>query len=424
MKKIILCLFFGLIFIGASFPTGQRTKICEDDEGNCADVTKNQTETHYNNRVKTDAVVGGIDTLGAFRRVGSVVRPDGITALPIDGQVEVRSTFGFDQQPDSYFRIINTGSEGDSWTIYIAGTNADPSNPLERDLPAYTKIFYVQAGEVGDEIKFRDRIVQELNADNTFKNVVYLKAQKATDRSVVHIQSTKFSASGEFYERPNVGDFNVTVTGSAVRVLGFDNMLSRSKPVTISRDLDSPHRLGLFGVTGTVSITFKELADLFFKEATYNGSPSMTVLGTLASPIPFTIPAESTTDIYIQTLIFHGQANGIKFGQFLAKNAKLTNGILLEIKSDNIVTLFPLIKSTEDFKNDFAALSGNGANFRIDIQAGLDEILGILQFENPFVIRAAGTFTVDDYIKVLIRDDLTSGLSELNFQAKGFEKEP
>lgn len=394
-----------------------------DDPTVKAKVTSLTPSSYYDKRIWTEGVLAGLDILGAYRRIGSVVRPDGITALPIDGQVEVRSTFGYDQQPDSYFKIIDTGLEGDSWTIYIAGTSNDPSTP-DRDLPAYSKTFYVLADEVGDEIKLRDRMVQELNADTVFKSTVYLKAQKATDRSIVHIQSLKFSANGEFYERPNINDFSVTVTGSAVRVVGFDNLISRSKPVTISRDLDSPHRLGLFGVTGTVSITFKELSDLFFQEAKYLGSSDMKVVGSLATPIPFTIPAQTNTDIYIQTLIFHGQANGIKFGQFLAKNIKLPNGLLVQIKSDNVITDFPVIKATEDFKNDWAALSGNGANFRIDIQAGLDEILAILQFDNPFVIRSAGTFTTDDYITVFVRDDLTSGLSELNFQAKGFEKEP
>jgi hypothetical protein len=182
--------------------------------------------------------------------------------------------------------------------------------------------------------------------------------------------------------------------------------------------------LGLFGVTGSVSITFKQLSDLFIKEALNNSSPAMNVLGSLVSPVIFRIVAQPLTDIYIDTLIWHGAANGIKFGQFMAKSTSLVNGCLLEIKSDDIPTAFPIIYATEDFKNDFAAYSGDGANFRLDIQAGRDEFLAILKFPNPFIIRAAGTFTVDDYIKVAIRDDLRAGLINLSFQCKGFEKEP
>jgi hypothetical protein len=369
--------------------------------------------------------ITGYDVLGAQRKANLVVRPDGLIALAMDGQVEVRSTFGYDQQPDSYFQIINTGAAGNTWTVYIAGTNSDPTSP-DRDLPAYSKTFTVVAGEVGSEITLRDRIIQELNADPVFKSTCFLKAQKATDRTVVHIQSLKFSVSGEFYERPTAGSFNVTTTGSAVCVIGYDNFISRSKPVTISRDLDSPHRLGLFGVTGSVSITFKELSDLYIQEALYNSSSNMNVNGSLVSPIPFVINPKPLTDIYIDTLIFHGAANGIKFGQFMAKNTVLTNGLLVSIKSDNIVTTLPVIFATEDFKNDFAALSGDGANFRIDIQSGRDEILAILKFPNPFIMRAQNTFGVgnDDYISILVRDDLRSGLFNLSFQAKGFEKEP
>lgn len=367
--------------------------------------------------------IGGFDSLGAERVANTKVRSDGLVALATDATVVVESTFGFDQQPDSYFQIINTGVAGNTWTITIAGTAADPTSP-DRDVPTYTKIFTVVAGEVGDEIKLRDRIIQELNADTVFKNTVFLKAQKVTDRAIVHIQSLKFSVSGDFWERPNAGDFNVAVTGSAQVVVGFDNLVSRSKPVTISRDRDSPHRLGLFGVTGSVSVTAKELSDLFVQEAMNGGSADMRVNGSIGSPVDFIIPAASTTDIFIEDLIFDGQANGIKFGQFLAQNGPLTNGVEVTIKSDDVTTVFPIIKSTEDFKNKWASLSGTGDTFRIDVQAGRDEMLAIIFFNNPFLLRVAGSFSTDDFIRVRIRDNLTAGVQRFNFRAKGFEKEP
>ena len=381
--------------------------------------------SYFDKRLLTENIIAGIDALGAFRRAATKVRSDGLTALCTDATVVVESTFGFDQQPDSFFRIINTGGAGTTWTIYIAGTSNDPSSP-DRDVPSYSKVFTVEAGEVGDEISFRDRIIQELNADTTFRQSCFLKSQKATDRAVVHIFSEAFSASGEFYERPNPNDFMVTIGGSpgdGQVVVGFDNLISRSKPVTITRDFDSPHRLGLFGITGNVNVTPKELSDIFIEEAKNGGSPNMTVDGS-GTPIDFYINASPSTDLFIETLIFNGSANGIKFGQFLAKNSALLNGIQISIKSDNIITTFPIIKATEDFKNKWAALSGSASNFAIDVQSGLDEIVAVLTFTNPFIIRVAGTFSIDDYIKVSIRDDLTSGLASLNFRAKGFEKEP
>lgn len=368
----------------------------------------------------------GNDGLGTLRKAQTKVRSDGLTALVTDATVVVESTFGFDQQPDSYFRIINTGSAGSTITVYIAGTSIDPSSP-DRDVPSYTKIFTVLLAEIGDEIKLRDRIIQELNSDTVFKNTCKLKAQKATDRGVVHIYSLQFSASGEDWERPNAGDFQVTTTGTAQVVVGFDNLISRSKPVTISRDIDSPHRLGLFGITGSVNVTAKELSDIYFQEAEKIGSPGDVNMageaGTLVSPVIFEIDAVSLKEIFVTTLIFSGQGNGIQFGKFLSRNTPLANGLLVEIKSDDIITVLPIIKSTEDFKNRFAALSGTGATFRIDVQSGADEMLAILEFENPFIMRQTGTFTIDDYIKISIRDTLNN-IARLDFAARGFEKEP
>jgi len=365
--------------------------------------------------------LSGFDSLGAYRKVQTKVRGDGLTALVTDATVVVESTFGFDQQPDSFFQIVNTGATGDTWTIFIAATSADPSSP-DRDVPSYTKIFTVLVGEVGDELKLRDRIIQELNADSTFKNTVFLKASKATDRAIVHIQSKKFSVSGDFYERPTAGGFDVTVTGTAVRVLGFDNLISRSKPVTISRDRESPHRLGLFGVTGQVSVTAKELSDLFIQEAMNGGSADMRVNGSVTH-VDFLVNASALKDIFIEDIIADAQANGIKFGQFLAQNAPLTNGVEITIKSDDVTTVLPLIKSTEDYKNKFAALSGDAGHFSIDIQAGRDEMVSVLSFQNPFVLRVVGTFSTDDFIRVRIKDNLTAGLQRMNFRVKGFGKE-
>lgn len=373
----------------------------------------------------SNTYIAGKDTLGNLRRVNTVVRGDGVVAMPIDGTVIVESTFGADPLPDTYFKIINTGAAGDTWTITVQGTSNDPSAP-DRDMPLFTKVFTIVAGEVGDEVKFRDRVVSELNLDTAFKTDSLLKAQSVTDRGIIHISSTAFSLSGEFYERPNVNDFTVAITGTAVAVVGFDNLISRSKPVVLDRDPNNPHRSGVFGISGSVFITAKDLDDLFISEA-YNATYGVDLLQDgSGTPIDFDIDASTNTDIFIQTMIFSGQANGIKFGNFLAKNTTLTTGVGVEIKSDNIVTTFPALKSTEDFKNRWAALSGRGSNFRIDVQAGKDEMLAILTFENPFILKVSGTFGVgnDDYIKVTINDDISTGNSRFDFAARGFEKEP
>lgn len=367
--------------------------------------------------------IRGLDGLNANREVQTKVRSDGLTALVTDATVVVESTFGFDQQPDSYFLIVNTGAENDTLKIDIAGTTFDASAP-DVDAPAYSKTFTVLLAEVGDEEAFRDRIIQELNQDSTFRNSCFLKAQRATDRNIVHIYSEKFSASGEAWERPNVNDFQITTTGSCSVVTGYDNMISRSKPVTISRDVDSPHRLGLFGITGSVNVTAKELSDIFFQEASNATYGTNLLQNGSVTPVIFSIDAQTDKELFIESLIFSAQGNGIQYGNFLSKGGNLTNGVLIEIKSDNIVTTFPVIKNTESFKNRFAALSNIASNFVLEQPSGPDEMISILRFENPFILRESGAFSSDDYIRVTIRDDLTSGISRFDFAARGFEKEP
>lgn len=409
--------------MGLPFTVVTGTVFITDSDGEIAEVV---TRSNGSKALATQAEIVGSDSYNVLRTVETVQRTDGLYALATQSLVTVESTFGYDQNPDTWFRIINTGLAGDTLTIYIGGTNNDPTTP-DRDDPPYSRVFTVQASEVGDEIKLRDRIVQELNGDPLFnKQGINFKAQNATDRPIVHITSNKFSLSGEAWERPFLGDFQVTTTGSADVFVGYDNVISRSKPVSISRDFDSPHRLGLFGITGQVQVTAKDLEDLFIENATRDGdgvTNSMSVNGSLANPIEYNILAQEDTTIFIEELRFFGAANGIKFGNFLAQNSALTNGIYIEIKSNDTITTFPIIKTTDDFKNRFAFGQGAGG-FSLQIASGRDDFIAVFTFNNPFLLQPAGTFTIDDYIKVFVRDNLTNGVIQLEFVAKGFEKAP
>ncbi len=390
-------------------------------------------------RLEAENYLIGDDNLAVSRRAQVIVRTDGIKALAVDSRTVVESTFGFDQQPDSFYRIIDTGGAGTTWTVFVEATSVDPSSP-DRDVPSFTKVFTVVAGEVGDEIKLRDRMITELNASSAFKDDSLLKAEKATDRAIVHIFSTALSTTGEFYERPLGGDFDVTIGGApgdGVVIIGFDNFISRSKPVTISKDFDSPHALGQFGVVGDVNISFKDLDDLFFQFATDDGTPIVEAGGTgdenmlvdgSVTPVDFNVPAQADTDIFINAMIFRGQGNGIKLNQFFSKAGAggLTNGVVVTIKSDNIVTTFLPLHTTADFKNRWAALSGSLASWDLAVEASADEGVAVLAFQNPFIIKVAGAFGAgnDDFIRVTIADDLTSGVAFFDFIVRGFEKEP
>jgi hypothetical protein len=158
------------------------------------------------------------------------------------------------------------------------------------------------------------------------------------------------------------------------------------------------------------------------KNALNGASSDMKVNGSLATPIVFTIPAEVTKDVFIEEIRFYGNANGIKFGQFLAQNNALTNGILVEAKSDDAVTQLPLLYSTDDLKHKFSF--GPGSGFQLHVQAGRDDFMASFRFSASVPIRKVGTYTTDDYIKVSIRDNLTAGIQTLEFIAIGFQEEP
>jgi hypothetical protein len=370
-----------------------------------------------------DTYIKGKDAFNNIRNVDTVVQSNGATALVTQANVNIENTFGAVDRPFSFFTILNTGTAGNTLTVSIAATGTDTTTP-DDDAPAYSKVFTVVAGEVGNEPTLTKRIITELNSDTTFRTSAFLKASRATDRNVVIIRSDKYSASGEFWERPAAGAFDVVTTGTASVDIGFDNLVSRSIPVVINPDVDSGHRLGRFGISGAVTVSATQLSDLFTAQATNGGSADLRVNGSV-TPVTFIVAAQAT-QLFIEEMFFYGQGNGIQFGRFISQSACITNGVDVEIKSDNIITNFPDIKCTEDFKNEWAALSGTGETFRIDVQSGKDEMLAINAFNNPFIIRETGAFGVgnDDYIKVIIRDNLSSNISNFKFRVKGFEKDP
>jgi hypothetical protein len=341
--------------------------------------------------------------------------------LAVDANISsVNVPFGRDLRPDNYTRVNDTGAQGDQLTLTIKGTAADPSTP-DDDAPLFTKTFTVQAGEVGDEAAFVARIILELNQDNTFKNLAFLKAQKVKDRRIFHIFSKKFSSTNEFWERPNAGDYDVTVTGSMDVFEPDTRLVSRSKETSLTPDPDNPHVTGRQGFTGDVTVTSGAIADLFQQNALNGGSSDLRVNGSV-TPVDFTISCDASQDIFIEELRFHANCNGLKRSTFLCLNQALSNGIYLEVQSDESVTSWPVFKSTSDLADLFAR--GTGQNWIYEDVAGTDGIRATLTLNNPFPIRVCGTFTTDDYILVRVQDNISSGLVEFAFTGFGFKKEP
>jgi hypothetical protein len=161
------------------------------------------------------------------------------------------------------------------------------------------------------------------------------------------------------------------------------------------------------------------IGDLFIENAENGGSADLRVDGS-TTPVVFTIPADSTDTIRINELRFYAGGNGIKFNQFLSQNTSLGTGLEVKIKSQDIVVTFPMIFTTEDFKNKWSF--GSGSNFVLQKQTGADQILAVNIFPTPIVIDPQGTHGTDDYIQVTISDDLTTGgIAEFELLAEGFK---
>lgn len=119
-------------------------------------------------------------------------------------------------------------------------------------------------------------------------------------------------------------------------------------------------------------------------------------------------------------LRFEALGNGIQFTKFLSRNSPLTNGILVTIRSNDSEITFPEILATEDFASIF---SRGPDNFDFYDVSGTDYFRSTLTFTAPFQLYKQGTFATDDFIRVRIRDDLTTGLVRFRFIGFGFERD-
>ena len=351
----------------------------------------------------------------------ATIQPDGLGAnrLATDSVVTVTSQLGFDDIADTWFAIglftdsTGVGGDGDEIRVQIAA--GDDATRY----PAIDVTYTITSSDVADpfpELAVAAGLVNALNSDNTFKK--QWTAQTILDNGIIHISS---DLKGEMGERTTANAFQVTATGTTTVTLGFTTIKRRNKTTSLARDPEDP-RIGILGISGNVQVTPGAIGDIFINTAKNSGSADMRVNGS-STPVVFSINPVADKDIFIEEIRFYGGGNGIQYGNFLSKNGPLTNGISLDIKSDDIAADYPfMIQTTEDFKNKFAF--GTGANWVLDLVSGTDQFRATWIFINPFPLRAIGTFGVDDFINITINDNLvTGGITELEFVAIGFEKD-
>lgn len=332
---------------------------------------------------------------------------DGEARLITGGVQSIESLKGFDPIADVWFYFgtendsQGVGSPGDEVRVQIAA--GDDSIAF----PAIDLTYTIQVGDV-DEETAATNLASYLNSDSTFSTL--WRAQKVSNSGVVYITARK---PGSQFERPNVNDFQVSATGTTTVTAAFQNIIRRNKVTSLARDPSDP-RQGILGIQGSVVQTEGDVTNRFqtvFSDLRVDGS---------VTPVTFMVPADATEVKFVSKIVFAGQGNGIKFGQFLSKNSLLTNGILVSFKSNDFSASREAIKSTEDFL-DFHA--EDPARFALFIQSGGDKFSAVLDFGSPLELRPQGEFTTDDFLMISIRDDLTSGIAKLRAIVSGFNRE-
>lgn len=143
----------------------------------------------------------------------------------------------------------------------------------------------------------------------------------------------------------------------------------------------------------------------FFKYAKNGSSEDMNVDGS-TTPVEFILEATGTEDYIVEELRFECLDGNIKLDKFLGENNELTNGVLIEIKSEDTIFQFIPIRNTIEFDTLFAF--GTGGEFQLITSSSVDAIAAKFSPSSPFRVCKQGTYTTDDYVKVIIQDDISS----------------
>lgn len=163
------------------------------------------------------------------------------------------------------------------------------------------------------------------------------------------------------------------------------------------------------------SIVPEVIGNRFTRFAENGGSRQMAVDG-FPVPVEFIINADAAGDLIVSSLVFEAFDSGIKQDNFLGLNSGLSNGVVVEVKSQDTTFQFSPIQYTVEFNSVFA--TGAGRSYDIVQASGNDSLVSRFGPTSPFIIRKQGTYATDDYIKVIIQDDIDQ-VESLRFIASG-----
>jgi len=141
----------------------------------------------------------------------------------------------------------------------------------------------------------------------------------------------------------------------------------------------------------------------------YLGSSNLLVDG--STPITFKYNANATKDIYLYEIRLVLVANSLDFiGTNFGSITTLSNGVKIEVMSNDILTTLSTIKTNEDF------LMFNSNNSILINESGPKDVISAGYLLGGAVVLKAGS---SDYLGIVIQDNLTSS-SFAYFQAIGY----
>jgi len=341
---------------------------------------------------------------------------DGTKALRTSGLVQIEELFGQDPQGSAWTYIGTAedanglGSAGDIVNTTIAAA----SPPLDLIYPGVTVSTAVTAGHLADpnpERAFALDHCADLNADANFIAAKW-KCSVMKDFSGVFVNSKLFN---EFGTRTASASFSTVATGSTVVTTPFETVTRRGLSTELARSPNNP-RQGILAISGSVT-TLPGAISNFFIESLMNGAVEEMAINPGGTPDVYSFTGQNDGFVRnVQKVTCGMNDNNIKFGQFLGINSTLTNGIEFMITSQGQTFTLPLIKSTDDWKHVFTL--GVMANFKLEVQAGRDDVGVTAEFDPPIVLEN----NASELIQATINDNLSSVIS-LICRVVGFKTE-
>lgn len=348
-----------------------------------------------------------------------VILDGGVNKLAVLATTVVEQVFGQDPNATTYFFFGNTladangiGNSGDTVRTQIPAA----VSPLNTLYPAVDVTTTVTPACVADSRP--ERCVALDHCDDLNNNANFTAAQwrcdVIKDFGAVHISSKLFN---EWGQRTT---WTVTCSGTTICNEAEADINRRGKPTELSR---SPNdlRQGVLAIQGSVTTIPTAIGDKFSSYLLNGGSSNMLVDGSV-TPVDFEVVADTggitAKTRLIENIRCFGGGSNIKFGQFLSKSGgPLTNGILISLISAGETFTFEPIKSSESWKNIFSTVPGT--DFRLDIQSGSDQFIAQFRPPIPFQLEPNSS----DKVQAQVRDNLTSGIQQLECYVFGFEIE-